>query len=286
MSTAVLCGWLIGLGAVTGGCAARQSASLPPAVRSAASPGEPVATIESTTPSLAAAIAAAKNGTTAESLYQVAEEYHRLGVFDQAITFASRALDTHPSKSLTLDILQLRARALRDWGEPELALGDAHRASYLDPRSASAQNTLGTVLYALGKRDEAVGAFERALSIDPTAAWASNNLCYLALNEGDEASAMAHCRAALGIDPGLVVARNNLGLVHAAAGRFDDAAREFRMSGSAAGNYNLGIVLLAKRDYAGALAAFEAVLRVAPNSDAAFIRAQEARALANQQRAR
>ena len=39
----------------------------------------------------------------------------------------------------------------RDWGLPELALGDAHRAVICRPDSASAYNTLGTVLAAMGQ---------------------------------------------------------------------------------------------------------------------------------------
>jgi tetratricopeptide (TPR) repeat protein len=202
-----------------------------------------------------------------------------LGVFDQAIDYASRALDARPTGELSVELLELRARAYRDWGEPELALGDAHRATYRAPKSASAHNTMGTILFALGRSDDAVAAFKVALSLEPAAAWVNNNLCYVALVKGDEPTATERCQAALNADPLLAVARNNLGLVHAAAGRVDVAAREFRASGAAVGQYNLGIVLLAKREYPSALAAFEAALREAPGFDAAFIRAQETRAL-------
>ena len=47
------------------------------------------------------------------------------------------------------------ARLWRDWGSPELALGDAHRAIHCRPDSASAYNTLGTVLR--GARAAAAG---------------------------------------------------------------------------------------------------------------------------------
>ena len=42
-------------------------------------------------------------------------------------------------------------RVWRDWGLPALALGDAHRAIYYAPQSASARNTYGTVMQALGQ---------------------------------------------------------------------------------------------------------------------------------------
>ena len=43
---------------------------------------------------------------------------------------------------------------------PELALSDAHRAVHCRPGSASAYNTLGTVLVALGQLEQAKAAFE------------------------------------------------------------------------------------------------------------------------------
>jgi tetratricopeptide (TPR) repeat protein len=138
---------------------------------------------------------------------------------------------------------------------------------------------MGTILFALGRVDAAVESFKQALVLDPDAAWANNNICYAAFSVGDEVAATQHCSAALVSEPGLSVAHNNLGLIHAAGGRVEEAAREFNRSGPALGHYNLGIVLLAMRDYSGALAAFEAALKENPSFDAAFIRAQSARAM-------
>jgi len=99
---------------------------------------------------------------------------------------------------------------------------------------------------------------------------------------GDAAVAIQHCTAALDADPKLAVARNNLALVHAAEGRLDEARREFMAAGSPAdGHYNFGIVLMARRDFAGAVKEFEAAGLANPQMDAAFSRAREARLLAS-----
>ena len=68
-------------------------------------------------------------------------------------------------------------------------------------------------------------------------------------SNGDESEALARCGAALAADPSQPAARNNLALIHAAAGRLDDARREFMAAGPVAGNYNMGIVFLARREY-------------------------------------
>ena len=68
-------------------------------------------------------------------------------------------------------------------------LGDAYRSVYYAPSSATAQNTLGTVLGAMGAVADSRRAYERALALDPRAAYVLNNLCYLSFLEGAIAAA-------------------------------------------------------------------------------------------------
>lgn len=235
-------------------------------------------TLEKEAAALSAALSALGRQQTPDSLRIVAAEYHRLGVYDQAHKYLTRALVTKPSDS---DLLDARARVSRDWGLLEPALADATRAVYFAPKSASAKNTLGTVLFGLGKTAEALAAFDDAVTLDATATFALNNACYVALVAGNEELALSRCHAALAQDPGLTAARNNLALVHASAGRLDDARREFVAAGSlAAAEYNFGMVLMARREYDRALEAFQGALREMPRFDEAFARAQEARARA------
>jgi Flp pilus assembly protein TadD len=102
------------------------------------------------------------------------------------------------------------ARIWRDWGYPQYALGDAHRAVYFDPGNAAYRNTLGTVLQAVGRRREARAAYEEALRLSPKAAWALNNLCLVAVQDGRFGEAVEQCEAAVAAQPSSRVARTNL----------------------------------------------------------------------------
>ena len=284
---AALAGGLLGLAAIAGACAPHQPPALADRLVSGNTPEEratpkqtaDLPTAEQFSKALAEALKAISQGETPQRLRTVAVEYQRLQIFDQAQQYVTKAIALAPRDA---SLYELRARIWRDWGLPDVALGDAHRAAYMAPASAAAQNTLGTVHFALNQNPEAVAAFKKALALDPQATWASTNLCYVALETGDESEALVRCGSALAANPSQPAARNNLALIHAAAGRLDDAQREFMAAGPAAGNYNMGLVFLARREYSRALSAFEAALRAEPAFDAAFVRAQETRALVSQ----
>ena len=141
---------------------------------------------------------------------------------------------------------EVLARIWRDWGLPGLGIGPASRATYFDPASASAENTLGTLLDALGQPAEARRAFARAVALDPSAGWALNNLCFVELRLGRLAEARSHCEAALAADPQLTAAHNNLALTFVASGDAAAARQAFLAAGDPAGAaYNRGIVHMA-----------------------------------------
>lgn len=139
-----------------------------------------VADAESTHRRLRDALAALKSGESAAARLLVAREYHRLQVFDAAITHFDASLALEPRNAEAYDG---RARVWRDSGLLGRALSDANRAVYYAPRSPAARNTLGTILEALGQFVEARRAYERALQLEPTAAYADANLRALAARE-------------------------------------------------------------------------------------------------------
>ncbi len=234
-------------------------------------------TLESRDPVLAEALAALRAAPTAERYVQVGRLYGGRGLLDQAYDHYTRALrlDSHQA-----DAYEGLARVWRDWKLPHLGLGDAYRAVYFKPQSAAAENTLGTILQALGRNREARGAYRLASVLDPDAGYPLSNLCYLSFLEGNAAQSIDECRAAIRRDPSLGAAHNNLALTYAAIGRLDLADREFAAAGSpAAVAYNMGVVYLARKQFAEAAGQFE-------RAEAGHSGAYDAAARARQARAR
>ena len=226
-------------------------------------------------PDLAAAVERHALLPTAENKVYLAQAYWRHGIADSALEYFNGAAQLDASEGAAWEGL---ARIWRDWGLPGLALGNAYRAAYSSPNSPTARNTLGTVLLALGEGREARHQFSRALELDPRAAYAQNNLCYSWVLEGDADRATIECKDALASDPALSSARNNLALARALAGDLDGAAAIFKaVNGEGAGQYNLGIALLAQRRYSAAADAFDRSAACQPTVTLASARARQAR---------
>ena len=241
-----------------------------------ATPRTQAASLEAQDPRLRAALAAAVVSRSPSSYRMVASEYWRLRVFDKAHEYLNAALAMAPQDAATFDAL---ARLWRDAGFPQLGLADAHRAAYHAPTSAIAQNTLGTLLQAIGQRAPARDAYVRATRLDPSAAYAFNNLCYALVLDGDGRRARAACERALELQPDFAAALNNLALAFAVAGDVPAAQRTFAASGdAAAAHYNTGIVHLAQRNYTSAVDAFAAAQTARPTLAIAAARARQAAA--------
>ena len=242
------------------------SATRKPAPR----PGLP--TLETADAEVAAALTAVRARPTAAAHRLLGERYRERGVLDMAYSHFNQAVALDRRDSAAHEGL---ARVWRDWRLPELAIGDAHRAVFHAPASASARNTFGTVMQALGQFDEAQRAFELAAQLDPNGAYAVNNLCYLSFVRGRIDAAIDLCAAALELDPAMPAARNNLALAFAAAGRIDLARTHFLDAGDeASGLYNTGIVYLATGNETAALDAFDAATRLRPAFHLAHARAR------------
>jgi Flp pilus assembly protein TadD len=164
-------------------------------------------TVESSDPTLSAALLSVVIAATPDAHRVVAERYRELGILDMAYDHFLRASQLDRTDASAYEGL---ARIWRDWGFPRLGLGDASRAVYYAPSSASAHNTWGTVLAAAGQPREARREYERAVQLDPRAAYAWNNLCYLSFLEGDAPTARVECQTALSMDPALAAAQGTL----------------------------------------------------------------------------
>jgi len=234
-------------------------------------------TLESRDRALAAALAQVRVEPSAEGHVAVGELYRSHGVLDSAYKHFNAAVKLDPRNG---DAYEGLARTWRDWGFPALALSDVSRARFYAPASASVQNTLGTIFQALGRPRDARQAYERALALESQATYAMSNLCYLSFLEGQMERAIDQCQRAVALDPALKSARYNLALAYAGTGAMDRARESLIAAGDAAeASFNLGILHMARRDYHGAAAAFDAASRARPTMNIARERALRARVL-------
>lgn len=163
------------------------------AAREARAPEVVTGSLESSDPNLQGALARALAAPTSEHYLDVADAYLRQGVRDRAHDYLTRSLAVNGPNAAVYDAL---ARLWRDWGQPAEGLGHAHRAVFLAPQSAVAHNTLGTVLYRLGRAADARNSFSHALELDETAWYALANLCHISMTSGNTRAAIAQCRKA------------------------------------------------------------------------------------------
>jgi Flp pilus assembly protein TadD len=236
-------------------------------------------TVEAADPGLAAALLAATALPSPETYRNAAQEYRRLRVYDKAQDYLTRALKFDSKDGQTHEAL---ARVWRDAGFPHLGVGDAYRAIYYAPRSASARNTLGTLFQAMGRRAEARTEYQRAIQLDPLAAYAYSNICYGWILEGEGSRAVTACRQALSLDPASPVALNNAGLAYALNRDLEASRASFAKAGSrAAAAFNNGVVNLAARNWDEASKDFLDAYSADPTLRVAPLRAQQAWTMKN-----
>jgi Flp pilus assembly protein TadD len=131
------------------------------------------AQMETRDPGLRDALTALGRAPGLASHIRVAHEYERVGIRDLAFDHYSDALSYDGRSAAAWDG---RARLWRDWGLLGLALTDAHKACYFQPRSAAVRNTLGTILERSGRCPEALATYREAVALTPEAAWAVTNV--------------------------------------------------------------------------------------------------------------
>ncbi len=174
----------------------------------------------------------------------------------------------------------LGALALRRKDAP-LAIEHLRAALVAEPEQPAALNTLGAALEAEGKFDEAARQFQHVLRIQPEDASSRYNLADTLAAEGHFEEAAAGFRELLTAHPEDAAAHEHLvqvliGLADSAAqaGRVPQATECYRElvtlePRDADLRNNFGILLARSGDSAGALAQFEAALRIDPAHAAA-----------------
>lgn len=151
------------------------------------------------------------------------------------------------------------------------ALQVAQSAVAADNAAMAAHYTLGLVQLALEDRPAAAASFTAALKINPRAADVQTELAALQLESGKPAPALALAEAARRNAPRNRDAHLVLVKSLVARGEADRATREVQALLAANGDWapahaTHGLIELKKQNYAGATAAFEQALRLAPDS--------------------
>lgn len=194
----------------------RAAAAIERARAEASTPAPAAVTIESSSPPLRAALGALDGAPTGAKHRQVAATYSSLGVLDRAYDHLTAAIRLDRRGAAAYDA---RARIWRGWQLPHLGLSDAYRAVYYAPRSASAWNTLGTLLHAMRRHGEAERAYARALGLAPDAVFAWQNMCRLYLDERLPSTALPVCERAATLDPQSATAAANVERARGRGGR-------------------------------------------------------------------
>jgi TolB-like protein/Tfp pilus assembly protein PilF len=124
--------------------------------------------------------------------------------------------------------------------EAHLSLGDVRRmlewdwrgaeAAYLqsialNPSQENSHRGYGTMLVALGRREEAIRELDRAVELDPLCLVVGTSAAWVHYLAGDTSGALTHCRRTTDIDPEYLPAWRVMGLVYLLAGKEGEAIR-------------------------------------------------------------
>ncbi|MBV8820261.1 MAG: tetratricopeptide repeat protein, partial [Acidobacteriaceae bacterium] len=157
------------------------------------------------------------------------------------------------------------------------------QAVEIRPDSATARNNLATSFANVGKLDEAIRECRDALRLDAGYQDARYNLASVLASKGDAQAALAELSVYLRSSPEDVQALELAGRMQVAAGHTSESLEYFRraavlspLDGSV--QTNLGAALAMTGDYAGAVQAFEAALKIDPTNRPARENLEQARA--------
>jgi protein O-mannosyl-transferase len=190
------------------------------------------------------------------------------GRTDEAIAEYRKALDRDPRYVQAHINL---GNALHKKGLLQDAIEEFTRAVQLAPDSAAARANLGTVLLDAARPQEGLEQARRALDLQPDSAAAHFTFANALSRVGQTAAAVDHYTEALRLPAQVRVAeiRTNLGAVLEGLGRLDEALAQFeevvRISpDSARAHTNVGNLLLQKGDPADAVGHFRKAIAIEP----------------------
>jgi tetratricopeptide (TPR) repeat protein len=124
--------------------------------------------------------------------------------------------------------------ALQRQGKIDDAIVQFNRVISIDPKSATAYNSIGIALIgkatADGKLDDAILAYRQAIEADPLYPLSYNNLGLALSRQGHVDQAIAQYRLAIEVDPKYTYAHWNLAFALRSQRNFDGAIAEYRVA--------------------------------------------------------
>jgi eukaryotic-like serine/threonine-protein kinase len=185
----------------------------------------------------------------------------------QAIAAGYTALRLDPNRA---NVRYSLAVSLAGSGRLDEAIDELQRALALQPNYDDARRELGNALAAKGRIDEAVAEYRKAIELRPNF-W--GHYSFLGLNLYRAArydEAIDTFKKVIELQPDNYIGYQQLGTVYQTIGRDDDALENYKKAiairPSAQAYTNVGTLLHARRDYAGAIDAYQKSLELRPNS--------------------
>ena len=160
-----------------------------------------------------------------DAWFNLGNAYFKVGRFDEAIRYFSKALELKPDYDLAVINM---ANAYRKLGRDDAALAGYERYLSIDPKNAQVRYQVGEIYLDRGEDAKAQENFTAALAIDPRTASARNALGALAFKHGDIAGAESQIRAALAMKPDVRLAHYNLALISEQRGDDRTAEAEYQ----------------------------------------------------------
>ena len=160
------------------------------------------------------------------------------------------------------------ADALRE-KNPAESIRYYQSALAIRPRAAAVYNSLGMVLFAVGRKDEAIEEYQQALRIDPKFMLAHNNIGLTLAGMGKLNGAISELQEAIEIDPKFAYAHYNIGLNLRIGGRPEEAIEHLRKAIAINPTYvhthfNLGLALRDQGRLEDSIGHFRATLNLDP----------------------
>jgi tetratricopeptide (TPR) repeat protein len=155
----------------------------------------------------------------------LAQVRRRRGEQKKAAAGLQAFVEQHPDAK---DARALYVVALRDSGQLDAAIAQAHEALRRRAGDATALSDLALAELAKGERDSAELLVKEAISSNKDSAVAHRTAGLIALAKGDDAAAFTSFVKASQLDPKDTTARLNMGTVLLRAGIYQKAAEQFR----------------------------------------------------------